>query len=344
MTLPVAEKAIDFIFTLTPPNEKIDIGFFGGEPLLEFELLKKITALIEKHPSFNGERVELSVVTNGTVFSDEIAEYLMKHNIGFCVSCDGPPIVQNVFRCFPDGRGSSSIVGKTLSQAVNFFPSVLVNAVYHPKTLDHLPLVVEYFSLLGLKQIYLNPDFSASWSKKEADSLPGIYDRIGKRYIEFYQQKKPHYISLIDGKIAVILRGGYKPQERCRMGTGEFAFAPSGNIYPCERLIGDGTENDHCIGNIHHGLNARQTACKAAAGQAVNAECASCGFKDYCMNWCGCSNYFSSGHYNRVGPFLCASEKVSISTAYTVIQALEKKHDAVFAEHVSGVPPMNSMC
>lgn len=269
MSLSIAKKIVDFIFKNTPSKEKIDIGFFGGEPLLEFELIKKITETIENHPSFNKKLVELTVVTNGTIFSDEIADFLNEHHIGFCLSCDGPPFVQDTLRCLQDGKGSSSIVTNTIRRAKETLLSVLVNAVYHPQTFRYLPHVVEYLASLGLKRIYLNPDFSAPWSKKEAELLSEIYGQISKQYIDFYLQKKPHFISLIDSKIAVILGEGYKPLDRCKMGTGEFAFTPSGNIYPCERLIGTDTGNGHCIGNIASGLNREQMSCKTAPGMEI---------------------------------------------------------------------------
>ncbi|GAB4535664.1 MAG: hypothetical protein Fur0020_03150 [Thermodesulfovibrionia bacterium] len=343
MPIRVAEKVVDFVFKNTPPEEKIDIGFFGGEPLLEFGLIKEIVGMIEKHPSFNNEQVELTVVTNGTIFSDEIADFLKIHNIGFCVSCDGPPFVQDMFRCFPNGKGSSDIVENTIRQALEVFPSILVNAVYHPKTFRYLPQVIEYLSSLGIRQIYLNPDFSAPWLKKEADLLPKIYRQIAEQYIDYYLLHRPHFISLIDSKITVILRGGYNPLERCRMGKGEFAFTPSGNIYPCERLIGSDIGDDHRIGTIYDGLNLEHLSCKMTAEQSTNTECLSCGLKDYCMNWCGCSNYFSSGYYNRVGPFLCASEKTAIQTAFNVFKTLEKKLGPTFIDHIAGIPAMNSV-
>ncbi|MDN3515623.1 MAG: radical SAM protein [Candidatus Brocadia sp.] len=330
MPLSIAKKIIDFIFKNTPCEEKIDIGFFGGEPLLEFELIKKITGLIENHPSFHKKSVELTVVTNGTIFSDKIADFLNEHHIGFCLSCDGPPFVQDAFRRFTDGKGSSTIVTDTIRRAKETLPSVLVNAVYHPETFQYLPHVVEYLASLGLKRIYLNPDFSATWSKREAELLPEIYGQISRQYIAYYLKEDPHFISLIDSKIAAIMREGHKPHERCRMGTGEFAFTPSGNIYPCERLIGADTGNGHCIGNIVDGLNRGRMLCKTDPGSEVNTECLSCSLKDYCMNWCGCSNYFSSGYYNRVSPFLCAAEKTAIITAFNTFQTLEKKLGSVF--------------
>ena len=342
MSLPVAKKVVDFIFKNTPPEEKIRAGFFGGEPLLAFDLIEKITDMFESHPSFDRERVELDVVTNGTIFSYKIADFLNEHSIGLGISCDGPPLTQDMFRNFPDGRGSSALVEDTVLRATEILPCVLVNAVYHPRTIRHLPLVVEYFSSLGLRHIYLNPDFSACWSESEADLLPAIYDQIAGRYVNYYLRGKPHFISLIDSKIILILRGGYQPLERCRMGKGEFAFAPSGNIYPCERLIGSDDGNGLCIGNIDEGINIDRMACKMAPGKETNTECLSCSIRDYCMNWCGCSNYFSSGYYNRVGSFLCASERAAMQTAFNVFQTLEKELGPTFIDHVAGMPVINS--
>jgi uncharacterized protein len=334
MSLDIARKVIDFVFSNTPPQDKIDIGFFGGEPLLEFDIIKDTTTMIETHPSFDDTRVELTVVTNGTVFSRTIGEFLNRHNIGYCVSYDGLPQVHDIFRTFPDGTGSSFIVENTIKLAREVLPSVLVNAVYHPDTFHYLPQVVEHLSSLGLRQIYLNPDFSAQWSKREAEMLSRIYSRIAELYVDYYMNDNPHFISLIDSKIAVILRGGYTPLERCRMGEGEFAFTPDGNIYPCERLIGAGGDNSHCIGNIYEGLKWEKLACRKIATESVNRECMNCGLKNYCMNWCGCSNFFSSGRYNVVSPFLCVSEQMAIQAAFHVFRTLEERLGGAFTEHL----------
>ncbi|MCP5103938.1 MAG: radical SAM protein, partial [bacterium] len=314
MTVETARQTIDFIFKHAPPGEKIEIGFFGGEPLLEFDLVKTITEMTRNHPSFAKVPVEFTVVTNGTIFSPEIADFITRHDMGFGISCDGPPESQDMFRVFPDGAGSSAAVAETIRRAVETLPSVMVNAVYHPRTLSRLPEVVPYFSSLGIRQIYLTPDYSASWSLEDVELLPGIYRQVADQYINYYLEDKPHYISLIDGKIAVILREGYQPGERCKMGRGEFAFAPSGNIYPCERLIGSDDGDTHCIGHVASGLEPGEMCGHLDPAGEINDVCRDCGLNSYCMNWCGCSNYFAAGRYNRVGPFICASEKAAILT------------------------------
>ncbi len=343
MTLDVAGKVVDFIFNNTPHGEKIDIGFFGGEPLLEFGLVKEITSVIENHPQYQDFHVEISLVTNGTIFSEEIAEFINQHNICFCLSCDGPSIVQDESRYFKVGGGSSTIVENTIKQAVKSLPVVLVNAVYSPKNFRFLPQVIEYFSSLGLRRIYLNPDFSANWTKQDSKEIIEVYRHIAQIYIDSYLLKKPLFISLLDGKIAVMLRGGYRSEERCHMGKKEFAFTPEGNIFPCERLVGDGTaENCHCIGHVDTYLQLDKITCNLYPHEKINKECISCGLRDYCMNWCGCSNYHSSGYYNRVGAFLCASERAAIQVAMNVFQVLERELGATFFEHLAGKPALNT--
>jgi uncharacterized protein len=339
MSLSTAEKIMDFFFKFTPMDEKIYIGFFGGEPLLEFDLVRKITKAIQNHKSFDPNRVIIQIVTNGTIFSKEIADFLRENNVTLGISCDGPPFVHDVFRKFPDGSGSSRIVERNLKQALKIFPFIPVNAVYSPNNVQFLPEVVDYLSSLGVRNIHLNHNISAKWTKKEAEMLPNIYNSIGNKYMNFYRQGKPRYISLIDGKIAVILRGGYQPLERCRLGMGEFAFAPSGDVYPCERLIGSGVEKRHCMGNINDGFSPKKI-CKMGSNIANNLECQKCGLQEYCMNGCGCTNYHSTGNYNIVGPFVCASEKAAICTAFRIIQNM-RDEELNFSDHLAGTPLMS---
>jgi uncharacterized protein len=305
------------------------------------DLVKKITDLIQAHEIFDPTQTIISVTSNGTIFSNDAVDFLIEKNIELNISCDGPPEVQDAFRRFPDGRGSSELVERNLKRAVKIFPLMAVNAVYSPENVHLLPYVVDYLSSLGIRNIYLNPNITARWVKKDADLLPDIYSAIGKRYLEFYRRGEPRYISLIDNKMAVILRGGYKPVERCRMGRGTFAFAPSGNVYPCERLIGSDDGKTHCIGNIDNGF-ILGNACNAGSNTALNRECLDCGLREYCMNWCGCTNYYSTGEYEIVSPFICASERAAVNVAFQIIQnagdnGLDLTH------HIAGTPSMNIM-
>ncbi len=339
MAPEVARAVVDWIFRRSAGSaEPVHIGLFGGEPLLAMPAVETIVGLIEAHPGFDARRVTLSLVSNGTIFGDETAAFVREHGIRFCMSCDGPPEVQDRFRRFADGGPSSALVARTARAALAAFGTVPVNAVYRPETLRRLPAVVAYLSALGFRQIYLNPDFSAPWTESDASAVAGVYEEVARQYVGYYLSGRPHFISLFDSKIAVLLRGGYLPTERCRMGRAEFAFTPDGGIYPCERLIGCGRDRTHRLGDVFTGVTAR--SCQATRERRPQEECRTCGLSDYCMHWCGCSNYFSTGDYNRVGPFLCASERAAIETAARAFEELETKLGSTFIAHLAGSPSL----
>ena len=336
MSTQTAEKAIDFVFNRAKSfKETINIGWFGGEPLLEFERLKEFTLLTKKHPSYSPDNVVFCLVSNGTIFDDEIGEFFKENGIIYGISCDGPAVVQNKFRKFRNGQGTSKSVERTILRANHLLGHIMVNAVYSPFTLRFLPETIRYFSELGVRQIYLTPDYSAFWDKKAITLLPKIYEEIGNLYIAYHKNDDPHYISLIDNKIAVILKNGYDQKDRCRMGIAEYAITPEGKVFPCERLVGNGN-NNHKIGDIFNGIDPKFMLCHCANGQPINKDCLECGLKDYCMNWCGCSNYMTSGYYNRVSSFLCYSEKTILQTSFRIFKHLEKEMGSLFYEYIVG--------
>jgi len=341
MSSDTIKNIIDFMFDNSKDDDKLDIGFFGGEPLTEFKLIKEITAMIKNHPMYDHYKILYGIVTNGTIYDPQIVDYVIENSASFCISLDGQKEIQDKNRIFKDGTGSFDIVEKNIKKYMDELPLVLVNSVYTPETIGNLGETVKYLKNLGIRQIYINPDFSASWTANDLPGLTKAYQDLKKIYIESYQEGTPVFISLLDGKIASVLRGGYKAEERCQMGVKDFAFSPSGNIFPCERLIEDGDVNKHCIGNVNEGFVKQNNQCLKHGSCNLNSECITCGIKDYCMNWCGCSNYFSSGYYDRVGPFLCASERAAIQTAYEIIEEMSEKYSHVFSEHLSGRPTMN---
>jgi uncharacterized protein len=301
MDMATARKAIDFAFSFMPRGGDLEMGFFGGEPFLEFDLLRRITRLVENHPSFDPEHVSLAVTTNGTIFSDEIASFLTDHSFKVCISCDGPPEIQNSSRRIAEGKETALIVERTLTAACAALPEVMVNAVFNPGNFRNMRQTVEYLSGTGARQIFLNPDYSATWTPADVDELRGVYRSLAGRYVEWYLSGVPHFVSLIDSKVAVLLRGGYQPMERCHMGTAELAVTPDGSIYPCERLIGGGPEAPYRIGHIDTGIDPSSRSRLCACGGSSNPECVTCSVREYCMNWCGCSNIFMTGLPDRVG-------------------------------------------
>jgi uncharacterized protein len=345
MPLSIANTAVDFAFRHTPPSDPIDIGFFGGEPLLAFPMIETITRNVRSRPDFDPCRVHIGLATNGTLLTGEILDFLAENEIQTTISCDGPPDVHDRFRVYADGRPTSAQVERAIRMAVGRLRYAPVNAVYRPETLARLPETIDYLSSLGVRHIYLNPDYSARWTQADIDRVPEIYGAVAERYKRYYRQNEAHYISLIDVKITVILRGGYQPSEHCGMGEREFAFTASGRVLPCERLASSQPEL-HAIGSANGADGIVQIGPLQdhfAPGPPGHSACAACSIQSYCANWCGCSNYMMSGAYNRVSPFLCASERTSIRLAFDAFRELESELGPTFMDHLGGMGQSRSV-
>jgi uncharacterized protein len=338
MTLETAEKILSFAFENTPHNEHIELAFFGGEPLLRFSFLEELFALILSY-SQNYKRMPIcSITTNGTIFSSKIASFIQERNISFCISCDGPSEIHDRARPYANGKGSFSAVEKTIRRAIRSLGNVSVNSVYNNESLAALPDTIRFLSDLGVRYIYLNPEVYCKWTKRDIDNISRVYDEIGQQYLRYFELGRPHFISLIDAKIALILRGGYDRLERCRMGHGEYAFAANGNVFGCERLIGNGSEQLHCIGNIANFPISHDHQSPPHRDEEISEnDCVACSLSDYCAHWCSCSNYHSTSHYKKPSAFTCASERSALKVAFNILN----EHTEIvsrFYDHVAGMP------
>ena len=331
MSLATAQKIVDFAMEIAPPGDKMEFGFFGGEPLLRFDLIKEIINYIRKKEREVGKAICLGVTTNGTLLTQTILDFFKDENVDLCVSIDGPAHVHNLNRRYKDGRGSFEDVMRNLSQAIEHLGSLQVNAVYGPDTIDFLPESVSFFSQLGVSVIHLNPNICAFWEESTYPKLREVYMQIANHYIQSYQQGQEIAINLIDSKIIVFLKGGYQRTDKCGMGETEWGFAPSGNIYPCERLIGDDHDSSYCLGNIHTGLDLMRRSSLIEHRGNRNEECRTCALQKFCMNWCGCTNYYMTGHTDLAGPMMCESEKAAIQAAEHVLLTL--KDNELFLDH-----------
>ena len=331
MSLATAQKIVDFAIDMTRPGRRINFSFFGGEPLLRFDLMKEIIGYIREKEPKNRNPISLSVTSNGTLLTHRILNFLEEENVDLCISIDGPAHVHDLNRCYTDGQGSFEDVLRNLKLAIEHLGTVQVNAVYGPDTIDFLPESVSFFMQLGVSVINFNPNIRAFWEESAHSKLRKTYMQIADQYIRSYQQQQEVAVNLIDSKIIVLLKGGYEVADKCGMGETEWGFAPSGNIYPCERLIGEDDNSSICLGNIHTGLDIMRRCSLLKQRGNRNEECRTCDLQKYCMNWCGCTNYYMTGHTDLADPMMCESEKAAIEAARHVLIALKKNE--LFLDH-----------
>jgi uncharacterized protein len=333
MALATAYKAVDFGFQRARADEQIEFSFFGGEPLLCLDLIKAIITYIRTQQLIYQQPIRLSLTTNGTIFSAAIVQLFQTEGIDLCISLDGPASIHDRHRVFKNGAGSFALVQATLAQALAALPAVQVNAVYGPDTLAALPESVAYIFGLGAPSIHINPNICAVWPDESLAAIDPVFQRLADYYIDCYAQGREIAINTIDSKIIVFLKRGYDAADRCGMGRTQWAFAPSGNVYPCERFIGEDTDQSFCLGNIHTGLNeARRCLLLQQTGNRTQA-CLACPLRHYCMNWCGCTNYAMTGQTDQAGAVLCALERATIRAAQRVLTTLQEEQNELFVDH-----------
>lgn len=334
MTLKTARRIVDFAVARTPADRVLDLGFFGGEPLLRTDLMGGTAHYAWERAEDAGLALRLGVTTNGTLLTQPVLDLVNKYDIGVCVSMDGPPEIHNAHRVYHDGRGSFDEVRAGLERALEQVARVQVNAVFGPEAVTALPETVAYLVDLGVNVIHLNPDICADWPPLISSDLATAYDQLADNYIAAYERGQELAINLIDGKLILFLKGGYAPDDVCGMGETEWGFAPSGNVYPCERFIGEDEDSPFLIGNVHTGLDATRRCAVLAHRGNRNDACTKCSLRDYCMNWCGCTNYYTTGHTDLAGAMLCASERAVIKAARRVFVTLSRSDNALFLDHL----------
>ncbi len=325
MSFDTAQNAVDFGMDRVSPGQTIDFQFFGGEPLLAFPLLQETTQYIQKRVAEKDVTVRLAVTTNGTLLTQRCLDFLNTAQFNVCISIDGPQYIHDANRVYPNGRGSFQSICRNLKRALDSLEHVQVNAVYSPQSIEYMPEAMSLFLALGSHVMHFNPDIQSPWSAHDYPALQKAFMQMARLYCDCYEKGIEIGVNFLDSAIILFLKGGYEPADLCGMADTQWAVAPSGNIYPCERLIGeDNGTSPFILGNVHTGLeHPRCRAIRAHVGNR-NQECATCRLRRYCMNWCGCTNYFLSGQTDLAGPGLCAIQKASMQAAEYVFDKLAK--------------------
>lgn len=336
MSWETAHHVIDFVFGLTQLRQPIDFSFFGGEPLLRMDTLAESVRYIRARQQATGQPVVIGVTCNGTLLTPQVRAFLRSEQVDVCVSIDGPPHVHDLNRRRRDGAGSFSEVAENLQAALAELNSIQINAVYGPDTLAYLPETVDFFAAFGVRVMHLNPNIRATWESDAAARLGDVYREVADRYIDHYRSGHEIAVNMIDSKIILFLKGGYAREDMCGMGESEWAFAPSGNIYPCERFIGEDDDASFCLGNVFSGIDPRRRCAISARRGNRNVECVGCSWSKFCMNWCGCANHAFTGSTDLAGPFLCASERAALSAARHALSTLTAENNMLFLSHCMG--------
>lgn len=339
MTWDVAKRALDQAFG--EPSPWMDLSFFGGEPLIEFGLLKRALAYAKEQAAARGVLLRPQLTTNGTMLTEEVVEYVAAENILLGLSLDGCREAHEATRPGCGGASSFDAVVAGLDRVLARGLRVEVIAVVDPANVRWLAQSVAFLADRRVPRISLNPNFTGKWTDGAAAELERQYRLVADDYVARYRAGRPMWVNVIDGKIISRLKKGFCERDKCGFGVREIAVAPGGNLYPCERLVGEDTDEAIRMGNVFDGIDrAKQAEYRRLTGNS-DPECAKCALRNRCMNWCACTNYSLTGAIDRAGGIVCFHEQLAIREADRAAALLFEAGQPEFLKrqyHVEAVP------
>lgn len=325
MSRETAQAAIDFAVNrqVSARQPLLILGFFGGEPLLEWQTLQEADAYADERCRASGLALQRTITTNMTLLTEDKIDWLVARHYRMGLSLDGTAESHNISRVYADGRGSHADCLRALHLADAHGANAEIIAVASPANLSHLADSVRFLADQSHFDLAVNPDFTATWSEQACAEFTHQYEAIADFFIERFRIGKPIHVTWLNGKIKTHLYGGYQSCDKCRAGEKELAVAPSGNFYPCPNLVADDAREDIRLGNVHTGFDYAKAAQSLAHCGCTDPVCRDCPIVERCMNWCYCVNYFtSSGKTDHVGSFTCFHEKLAVRLADRVAETL----------------------
>lgn len=302
MTFEIAKKAIDFYFKHSYDMPYAQIGFYGGEPLIEFELLRQVVQYCQAE--YYGKDIRYFITTNATLLTDEIIDFLMQNNFVLTISLDGPRQYHNKNRHKIDNSGSFDTVMKNIEKVYGKYPnkkdSIQFNCVIDPDA--DLKCINDFFvneDTLKEYRVLFN-SISRDGIKDEDKFLPGdsyfeqyeyevfkmMYAKYGKvkgidvsDIVEtYFWQIKTMYK---ERKITGLCEEYSHPSGPCIPGVHKLFVDVMGNFYPCEKVCEE--SKDMVIGNVNEGFNEQQADKLLNIGKMTEEQCKNCWCAKYCF-------------------------------------------------------------
>lgn len=328
MSAEVGKKAIDYLILHSKGRHNLELDFFGGEPLMNFDVVKEVVAYARSKEKEHNKNFRFTITTNGLLLTDDKIEFLNKEMSNVVLSIDGRPSINDKVRKCVNGAESSSIIVPKFQKFVQSRgdKAYYARGTFTKYNLDFVNDVL-YLRELGFDQISVEPvvaEPKMPYAITEED-LPAIfaeYDKLAEIMIEREKSGKDWFnffhfmIDLDQGPCAIKrLRG-------CGCGNEYVAVTPDGDVYPCHQFVG---YDEWKMGNVFDmsidGVLKQRFAQSTVYGKE---SCRNCWAKFYCSGGCNANGMIYNGDILKPHKMSCETEKKRIECAlYIKIATLE---------------------
>ncbi|HEY8910892.1 MAG TPA: thioether cross-link-forming SCIFF peptide maturase [Desulfosporosinus sp.] len=345
MDLETGKKGIDFVLESSGHRNHCEVDFFGGEPLLNFGVVKALVEYGRKAGTAQNKTIKFTLTTNGVLLNEEIQSYLEQEEISVVLSLDGRPEVHDRMRPYADGRGSYAKVTPLIKQFATKRPESSPYATgtyyYVRGTYTHFNLDFDrdvlHMADLGIKQISMEPVVAGpkdayAFQEGDLDKILEAYDRLGEELLVRRAQDQDfnffHFNVALDQGPCLIKR-----LSGCGAGHEYVAISPEGDLYPCHQFVG---QEAYKLGSLYdenpHQLKSELVQDFRSANVYAKSTCQECWARFSCSGGCHAANVSFTQKLTEVYTLGCELQKKRLEVAlYVKIKEIQHNHSPILA-------------
>lgn len=329
MSFEVGKRALDFLIENSGTRRNLEVDFFGGEPLMNFDVVKRLVEYARSIEKEKNKNFRFTLTTNGMLVDDDVIDFANREMSNVVLSLDGRKEIHD--RCRVDYAGNGS--WEKIVPKFQKFVKMRGNKNYYmrgtfthanPDFLEDIKTMLDLgFTELSMEPVVTSPSDPAALTEEDKVIVMEQYEKLAELMLQRDKEGRPftfyHYmIDLADGPCI------YKRISGCGSGTEYMAVTPWGDLYPCHQFVG---EEKFKLGDIYNGVT--NTAVReefASCNVYAREECKNCWAKLYCSGGCAANAYHATGSIKGVYSYGCDlfRKRMECAIAVAVKRATEE--------------------
>ena len=308
MSFEVGKRALDFLIEHSGARVNLEVDFFGGEPLMNWDVVKQLVAYARTQEAPHNKKFRFTLTTNGMLIDDDVIEFANKEMHNVVLSLDGRKEIHDRLRVDYAGQGSYDRIVPKFQKLVasrggkGYYMRGTFTHANPDFTKDVFHMADLGFTELSMEPVVCAPDDPAALTEEDLPIVLEQYEILAKEMLKREEEGRGftfyHYmLDLTHGPCI------YKRISGCGSGTEYMAVTPWGDLYPCHQFVG---EEAYKLGDIWNGVT--NTAVRdefKLCNAYARPECADCWAKLYCSGGCAANAYHASGSIRGVYPYGC---------------------------------------
>jgi uncharacterized protein len=325
MSLEVGKAAIDFLMKNSGNRRNLEVDFFGGEPLMNFEVVKEIVAYARSLEIEKNKKFRFTLTTNGVLLNDEVMDFANREMSNVVLSLDGRKEINDKMRPFRNGKGSYDLIVPKYQKFIELRKDkdYYVRGTFTRDNLDFAKDVI-HFADLGFKQLSIEPVVASDEEDyairtEDLEIIKDEYDKLALQYIAKHKEGEGfqffHFmIDLNQGPCVAKRLSG------CGSGTEYMAVTPWGDLYPCHQFVG---QEEFLMGNVFDQVIDEKVRNNFKdLNVYTKPKCKDCFAKYYCSGGCAANSYKFTKSLNDVYAIGCELQRKRVECSIMIKAAL----------------------